>query len=299
MNKKLTGVVDIPLKSQEDDQLQMKSFEMALSEFIKFTSTPITIALQGEWGSGKTSLMNRLEEQLCRAEGTNFYSVWLNTWHYSLMKNDNDILIGIINALIEQVIEISRKEHPEKLKHIIKDVYKVGKTIFKGLSQVAVKTTVSQINENAADSINDVFFNENGEDNYSLNDLRNKLSELINNNIEKNVDKGINKKSFVFFIDDLDRIDPILAINILELMKNIFDIDNCIFILAIDYDVVVKGLKGKFGELNEKNEREFRSFFDKIIQLPFQMPLNSYIIDDYIKEKLLSVNIITKEEADN
>ena len=26
---------------------------------------------------------------------------------------------------------------------------------------------------------------------------------------------------------------------------------------------------GKFGELTEKNEREFRSFFDKIIQVPF------------------------------
>lgn len=43
------------------------------------------------------------------------------------------------------------------------------------------------------------------------------------------------------------------------------------FVLAIDYDVVIKGLKPKFGELTDANEREFRSFFDKIIQLPFSM----------------------------
>ena len=297
--KKITGIVDIPLKKDEDDKLQIKSFEMALSEFIKFTSTPITIALQGEWGSGKTSLMNRLDEQICKAKDTEFYSIWLNTWHYALMKKEEDILFSIINALIEQVIDVSRQEHPEKLKHLIKDVYKVGKTIFKGLSKVAIKTAVSQVSGEAADAINDTLFTENNEKTYSLNDLRNKLSELINENIKKNIEKGINKRAFIFFIDDLDRIDPALAVNILELMKNIFDIDNCIFILAIDYDVVVKGLKDKFGELTENNEREFRSFFDKIIQLPFQMPVSSYVIDDYIRENLLSINIITKDEAEN
>ena len=296
---KNTGIVDVPLKREESDKLQMKSFEMALSEFIQYTSTPITVALQGEWGSGKTSLMNRLDEKLCKTKNTYFYSIWLNTWHYSLMKNDEEILVSIIGALIEQVIEISNKEHPEKLKHIINDVYTIGKSIFKGLSKVAVKTAVSHINEDAANVVNDAIFSSSNKQKYNLNDLRNKLSELINESIKKNNEKGINKKAFIFFIDDLDRIDPKIAVSILELMKNIFDLDYCVFVLAIDYDVVVKGLRGKFGELNDNNEREFRSFFDKIIQLPFQMPVSSYVIDDYIQETLLSVDIITKEEAEN
>ena len=38
----------------------------------------------------------------------------------------------------------------------------------------------------------------------------------------------------------------------------------------------MKGLVPKFGPLTEKNEREFRSFFDKIIQLPFSMPIANY-----------------------
>ena len=58
-------------------------------------------------------------------------------------------------------------------------------------------------------------------------------------------------------------------------------------------------MKNKFGELNEQNEREFRSFFDKIIQLPFQMPVSSYNIDEYIQELLLSVEYITEEESRN
>ena len=90
----------------------------------------------------------------------------------------------------------------------------------------------------------------------------------------------------MFFIDDLDRIDPPVAVKILELLKNIFDLPRCIFVLAIDYNVVVKGLKSKFGELTAQNEREFRYFFDKIIQLPFTMPMPSYKIDTFLTDKL-------------
>lgn len=67
--------------------------------------------------------------------------------------------------------------------------------------------------------------------------------------------------------------------------------------LAIDYDVVIKGLKPKFGELTEKNEREFRSFFDKIIQMPFSMPVASYSIDKFLIENLETVGYIDKANS--
>lgn len=299
LKKKNSGIVDIPLSSKEDDKLNIMSYENALREFIKNTESPITIALQGEWGSGKTSLMNRMEEQLCEALDARMYGIWLNTWHYALIKDRNEILPEIIQALISDIIKISENEHPEKLKKLISEVYNVGKKVLTGISKAAVKTAVSQISEDAADDVSNSIFNGDENKHFNLSDLKTKLSTLINKTIEKNKEKGISKDTFIFFIDDLDRVDPALAVNILELMKNIFDIDNCIFVLAIDYDVVVKGLKSKFGELTDKNEREFRSFFDKIIQLPFRMPLNAYVIDDFIKEMLLSVNIISKEEAEN
>ena len=78
-----------------------------------------------------------------------------------------------------------------------------------------------------------------------------------------------------------------------------FHTKNCIFILAIDYDVVVKGLKPKFGELTEKNEREFRSFFDKIIQLPFRMPVQHFKINNFLCDSLLSVNVISVIESED
>jgi hypothetical protein len=85
-------------------------------------------------------------------------------------------------------------------------------------------------------------------------------------------------------------------VEILELLKNIFDLENCIFILAIDYDVVIKGLKPKFGELTDANEREFRSFFDKIIQLPFSMPVASYSVDTFLVDALSKIEFFSQKE---
>lgn len=295
--KKTTGIVDRPLSKNEDDKLQIQAFEKALIEFISNTSTPISIALQGEWGSGKTSLMNRVASKLCDQEESEFYGVWLNTWQFSLLNDNQNILISIIKYLIDSVLDISKNEYPEKLKYLIEDVYKVGKSIFKGISRVAVKAAASQINESTGNTVDELLFADSSSKISNIVDLRNKFSNLVQALIEKNIQIDNKKRAFLFFIDDLDRIEPEIAVKTLELLKNIFDIDNCVFVLAIDYEVVVKGLKSKFGELNSKNEREFRSFFDKIIQLPFQMPIHSYIVNSFIKDMLISVNFIEEDKV--
>lgn len=90
-----------------------------------------------------------------------------------------------------------------------------------------------------------------------------------------------------------------MAVEILELLKNIFTLNSCIFVLAIDYDVVVKGLKPKYGDLTEKNEREFRSFFDKIIQVPFSLPVNNYRPMDFVFKSLVEIGYLTDFETSN
>ena len=64
------------------------------------------------------------------------------------------------------------------------------------------------------------------------------LKEEIARLIEDALAHDASKQGFTFYIDDLDRIDPPVAVEILELLKNIFDLERCVFILAIDYDVV-------------------------------------------------------------
>jgi hypothetical protein len=79
-------------------------------------------------------------------------------------------------------------------------------------------------------------------------------------------------------------------------LKNIFNVPDCVFVLAIDYQVVVKGLKEKFGKPSPENDWEFRAFFDKIIQLPFSMPMASYDIGKYVLSLLENIAYYDSEK---
>ena len=285
MNK--ISVVDTPKKASDQDQFGMGKYQTGLVKFIENTNTPITIALQGEWGSGKTSLMNTLKDELCDKDGKRYHPIWLNTWQYSLMKEAEEALVSIIKGLTEEVLNAS-KNKSTKFQETKLNVSKVFGKVFKETAKIAVKATTSL----DVGSVVDAFSTENKST--TVLQLRDALNEAIKIIIEED-----DKDGFIFFIDDLDRIDPPVAVEILELLKNIFDLENCVFILAIDYDVVIKGLEPKFGKLTEKNEREFRSFFDKIIQLPFSMPVASYEIDNFLITNLKNIDFINEEQSTN
>jgi len=286
MSKQLTSVIDVPRKAGQVDLFGIDKYKDALVEFIETTSTPITVAIQGEWGSGKTSLMNTLKDELCDKDGKKFHPIWLNTWQFSLMKSEEETLISIINGLTNEIADIVREKDSNLGKLAKKSLSILGK-----IAGASVKVAVNAATGQDVGEVVDAFSNDARDT--TILKLRDSLNELIRNIIQKDS----NKDGFIFFIDDLDRIDPPVAVNILELLKNIFDLENCVFVLAIDYDVVVKGLEPKFGKLTDKNEREFRSFFDKIIQLPFSMPVSSYNIDVFLEKTLEKINYIPSDKT--
>lgn len=277
MNNKYS-LTDIPrdISKGESDKLGISPFEDGLTQFINQANTPITIALQGEWGSGKTSLMNTLNNNLCNGKDAPFFGIWINTWEYALMKEPYSALIDIIGGLAKSINEFSGNTANKKL----------GEAIMK-FGLMAVSATFNR----GTDVVKEIL---TGDNKSSISEIRTELATIINDCVKKQ-----NKQGFIFFIDDLDRIDPPVAVQLLELLKNLFTLDHCIFVLAIDYDVVIKGLEPKFGKLTEQNEREFRSFFDKIIQVPFSMPITRYEIEEFLKVNLCLINYVTKQQSEN
>lgn len=63
---KSIGVTDIPCKSDKDDQLDIARYVDGLQKFIMKCPTPMSIAIQGDWGTGKTSTINMLQKKLER-----------------------------------------------------------------------------------------------------------------------------------------------------------------------------------------------------------------------------------------
>jgi predicted KAP-like P-loop ATPase len=58
----MSSITDKPISLKSEDLLNVEKYSNALSNFIIKSDTPITVGLQGEWGTGKTSLMSLLLE---------------------------------------------------------------------------------------------------------------------------------------------------------------------------------------------------------------------------------------------
>ena len=294
-----SNIIDKPRKAGAPDLLGVDDYMHSLIKFIETCNMPTTIAVQGEWGSGKTSMLNQIRHELCET-GLNenldkelpYYGIWVNTWQYSIMKTREETLMAIISGLTNEISRIIKRKHESQSKAVLSKVT----SFFGKVAKAGAKVAVSNIGLEG--DVVDGFFD--GEDeSVDLLNFKNSLQDAIAECLRLDKKQGNNNRGFIFFIDDLDRIDPPVAVEILELIKNIFEVDNCIFVLAIDYEVVVKGLIPKFGPLTEKNEREFRSFFDKIIQLPFSMPVAMYDVNHFLLQSLEDIGYIDEKFAAN
>jgi predicted KAP-like P-loop ATPase len=294
-----SNIIDKPRKAGAPDLLGVDDYMLALIRFIETCNMPTTIAVQGEWGSGKTSMLNQIKHQLCETgldkeidKTLPYYGIWINTWQYSIMKTREETLMAIIGGLTNEISRIIKRKHESQSQAVLSKVT----NLFGKIAKAGARAAVNQIGLEGelVDSIL-----EGKEETVDLLNFKKSLQEAINECLELDKKQGNNNRGFIFFIDDLDRIDPPVAVEILELIKNIFEVDNCIFVLAIDYEVVVKGLIPKFGPLTDKNEREFRSFFDKIIQLPFSMPVAMYDVNKFLLESLEHIGYIDKKFSEN
>jgi len=276
------GVIDEPVRRGASDNLGISVHAEALIDFIKFTNTPITVGIQGEWGSGKTSLINSIYHAFDSDDQT-VKQIWINSWEYSLLSTPEEALLKIVNRIIDELLESDRNENRRK------KIKEASGQIFRGALRVGAQVALGSAAAKVADELL-----ESSEQ--SISALRQQLTDLVENiaKLESNPFKKV-----IIYVDDLDRIEPRNAVAILELLKNIFSVPHCVFILAIDYQVVVKGLEHKFGKQTPENEWEFRAFFDKIIQLPFMMPMGQYNIGKYVNSLLLDIGFVEEPGLDD
>lgn len=277
-------ITDKPIEKNSDDKLKMSRYGNVLSNFIKASDTPLTVGLQGEWGTGKTSMLYMLLEHF---KSENIATSWVNTWEYSMFRSSGETTPAILKGMLTNLKLSCESEGKWTIEEKSKDSVK---KVFKFLGNVANQVISNQTGVDIKDAVSaDDAVREQAE----IAEIKKEIALIIAKLIE---DTNNEYKKVVFLVDDLDRIPPEQAVEVLESLKNLFDVPHCVFVLAIDYDVVVKGLESKFGKKTEENEREFRSFFDKIIQVPFSMPTGTYDMGNLLSEKLISLHIEIPED---
>lgn len=270
---KKQGFIDSPILKKEEDLFDVARYVDGLIAFIRECDTPMTIAIQGDWGSGKTSFMNLVKSNL----QDDVISVWFNTWKFSQFDMESNLAVTFLTYIVDR-LEDSFVQGKSKIK-LKKGLQTIGSIGVKAAGAIANMATGGN---DVIEKIMDSNVNDNPID--VIDQLKNNFQQTVNEICEAN-----GKNRVVFFIDDLDRLQPLRAVELLEVLKIFLECKNCVFVLAIDYEVVSQGIKEKYkGNLDDKKSRKF---FEKIIQVPFKMPVAHYNIDKYIDSSLKEIGI--------
>jgi photosystem II stability/assembly factor-like uncharacterized protein len=93
-------VSDKPLEPGQPDVLGLNDIARGLSAFLRNENTtpPLTVAITGAWGTGKSSLMNLLRADLRRR---GFRPVWFNAWHH---QKEEHLLASLLANVIRQAV---------------------------------------------------------------------------------------------------------------------------------------------------------------------------------------------------
>lgn len=281
---------DEAINSVENDAWGMNSYVSGLKEYILSCDSPMTISIQGDWGTGKTSMMNMLKEALQGESETIARIVEINAWAYSQFNAGNNLAFNFLVAIVNEVIKNNSEINGESIKK--NDGEKPQLSLYKlvkGLGTIGAVAVDSLVGNRAGDLVESLVKNFDVED-FSIGKIKEDFKDII-----APITSG--GKKVVFLVDDLDRLQPGKAIEILEMLKNFLDVEGCVFVLAIDYQIVEQGTRDKYGDILDSDKA--RKFFDKIIQVPFNIPypeettIKSYIekglcIED-VDEKILNV----------
>lgn len=253
-----------------DDKFSIENYINGLSNFITKCETPLTIAIQGDWGTGKTSIMYQVEKRLNpEKQDKKIQTIFFNTWQYSQFDMGKNLAVALITDLINELnVEDSKK----------KQFYKKTKSVLsKSLEYLNFDFGILN-GEKITEKFQDLIISL-GEKTNDIKYLKENLQNIINEAIEVN-----DYDRIVIFIDDLDRLVPEKAIELLEVLKLFLDCEHCVFVLAIDYNVVVRGAKSKYGD--DLDDEKGKAFFEKIIQVPFTVPVANYDLQNFIESSL-------------
>jgi Predicted P-loop ATPase len=265
------------------DEFMIDEYILGLSNFITGCETPLTLAIQGDWGTGKTSIMYQVEEKLKEKSSSNskrkIKTIFFNTWQYSQFDMDKNLAVTLITDLIDEleVTDVNKRENFKKSLAVITKSMEYLKLDFGILN-------IEKINDQLLKLIS------NEEKANNLKNLKQNLQSIIDDSIKEN-----NYEKIVIFIDDLDRLVPKKAIEFLEILKLFLDCRNCVFVLAIDYNVVLRGIKSKYGD--DLDNEKGKAFFEKIIQVPFTVPVANYHMENFVNVSLEKLNFYFNDDV--
>ncbi len=239
-----------PNSPWKDDKLERQPIAGALTNIISDERNPLTISLNGGWGSGKTFILKRWQAQLTL---NGFQAIYFNAWEDDYC---GDPLVAIIGQLWHTLKGSDWQEAGNSVKESIKPFL-----INSGLNFIRTSTVgIVDLNQDSLNSVAEKAVDDYISERTNRDEIRKRLAEMA-----KKVAEATGHP-MVFIIDELDRCRPTFSIELLERIKHIFEIPNLVFVLGIDRQQLAFSIQAVYGNIDVNGY--LRRFFDMDFSLP-------------------------------
>ncbi|MFT2099766.1 P-loop NTPase fold protein [Marinomonas sp. 2405UD66-6] len=233
------------------DALGREKYAQFLTQFLKDQGyDPSTekkqnyvLNLNSEWGSGKTYFLKRWSADLKKFFPTMYIDAWQQDY-------SDDPLMTVISSVINQLREQAGIDVDKSNFAIPNKV--VG--LLKAAAPALIKTFSKKyfgdedfidLSDVAADAVTHLL-DEHEEKSQAIDDLKDSVAEWVSF-VVKNPQGPKQYPAFIF-IDELDRCRPSYAVEMLETIKHIFDIEGIVFVVATDTEQLQHAVKAIYGE---------------------------------------------------
>ena len=214
---------DKPINSPDEDKFGFKTLAKTIADSISKMTAPegTVIAINGPWGSGKSSFINLVRHHLCdKTKDGDLKIVDFKCWWF---RGEEALTIAFFNELCS-AIDTSEEATRKAVSKLGAQLLVKASPLVGAMTNVAIPgagSTASSLTEFIANFI-------------QQDETVEKLHEEIYEKLQKS------SKRYLIIIDDIDRLSPDEAILIFRLAKSVGGLPNVMYLLAYDRQLAEK-----------------------------------------------------------
>lgn len=306
---------------QLPDNLELASRLSAIFDILRHKETrcPLTVAVYGDWGTGKTSAMKWLEGKLnewnCINDDRdgghpNVHPVWFEPWKYHTRE---DVWRGIIAEVILAMLTVNvhDKEH---LVNGLKEAAKkfgsfLGRSFLHALKNFKyrfgdAKLSQLEVSGEVFQDVYDEWHKTTHPQEPYLNQFEATLADWVVRFLPRRTETNggirvVRSDRIVLFIDDLDRCLPEVTLEVLEAIKLYLSINPLIFVCGLDRTVVDAVVKKRYQDHGLGDGHKSEHYLNKIFQVEVDVAPSETQVRAFLDLTLGSMNLQTGQYLDD